>query len=48
MFTVRDDYGSRHHCWTMAEALDWLRYCSPNAWIESRITGRVLRARIVN
>lgn len=47
MYTVRDTYGTRQHCWTMREALDWLRYCSANAWIESRITRRVLRVRIV-
>ena len=47
MYTVRDTYGTRQHCWTMREALDWLRYCSANAWIESRLTRRVLRVRIV-
>lgn len=48
MFTVRDSFGTRQHCWTMREALDWLRYCSANAWIESRLTRRVLRVRIVH
>ena len=47
MYLVRDTYGTRRACWSMAEAMDWLRYCSPNAWIESRLTRRVLRVRIV-
>lgn len=47
MYLVRDCYGTHQRCWSMAEAMQWLGYCSPNAWIQSGITGRVLRARTI-
>ena len=47
MYLVRDCYGTRQRCWSMREAMDWLGYCSPRAWIESGFTGRVLRVRTI-
>jgi hypothetical protein len=45
MYLIQDDYGTRQTAWTMADAMDWLRFCSPHAWISNRLTGRVLRVR---
>lgn len=45
MYLVTDSYGTRIACWTLADAIDWLRYCAPEAYISNRLTGRILRAR---
>jgi hypothetical protein len=45
MYLITDDYGTRQTAWTWAQALDWLRACSPTARVYSRITGRLIATR---
>ena len=47
MYLVLDSYGTRQAAWSWASALQWLAACSPDAQIVSRVTGRVLAARVV-
>lgn len=47
MFLITDSYGTRQIAWTHADALDWLRHCSPSAEIRNRFTGRLLARREV-
>ena len=44
-YVVSDTYGTRRFTWTLREALDWLRYCSPQARIHTVIRGRFIAAR---
>lgn len=45
MYRVLDSYGTHKTCWTWREALSWLRYCSPDAVITNRFTGKQLAGR---
>lgn len=45
MYLVTDSYGTRRAAWTYRQALDWLRYCSPNAAVFNRFTGRLIAVR---
>jgi hypothetical protein len=45
MYLITDSYGTRQRAWTRAEALDWLRYCSPEAEIHN-IWGRLVARRV--
>ena len=44
MYLITDDYGTRVRCWTRADALDWLRYCSPRTEVRN-IWGRLVATR---
>lgn len=44
MYLITDSYGTRQRAWSRANALDWLRYCSPEAKITD-IFGRVVATR---
>jgi hypothetical protein len=44
MYLITDSYGTRQRAWTRANALDWLRYCSPEAEVRN-IWGRLVATR---
>lgn len=46
MYLVTDSYGTCQTCWTYREALNWLRCCSPDAYIFNRFSGRKVAGRI--
>lgn len=45
MYLIIDSYGTRQTCWTWAQALDWLRHCSPNAVVLHRLTKAPIAGR---
>lgn len=45
MYLITDDYGTRRRAWTLVDALDWLRYCSPRAEIRT-VFGRLIASRV--
>ena len=44
-YEITDTYGTRRRAWSIGEAMDWLRYCSPGAMICDAWTGRFIAAR---
>lgn len=45
-YVTMDSYGTIQYSWSLTEAIDWLQYCSPHAWIVNRYDG-VFGAKIV-
>lgn len=46
MYLITDTYGTRKTAWTWRAALDWLAYCSPEAVVTHRLTGKVMASRV--
>lgn len=45
MYLICDSYGTHQRAWSRAQALDWLRHCSPEAYVLD-LFGRVVATRI--
>lgn len=44
-YMVLDTYGTCQLCFTMADAMDWLKFCSPDARIVCAETGALIAGR---
>ena len=45
LYVVTDSYGTCKRTWTLAGAMEWLPYCSPQACIHTTIGQRLVAAR---
>lgn len=44
-YRVSDNYGTVVYCWTLCEAMDWLKHCGDKAVIRFNITDQIIVGR---